>query len=96
MALRALLWTKPPAPCFKPPPLHIRVVAVVEQPRVVSWVFDSPGATPASTKRNVLAAISDGKSVAKVNIYEEFAHNVKEGGSYVIRGHTLRGLSHQP
>ncbi|KAK9535961.1 hypothetical protein VZT92_005790 [Zoarces viviparus] len=69
------------------------MVMVAEQPRVVAWEFDASGARPASTKHNVLAAISDGQSVAKVTIYEEFSSKFQEGRSYVLKGHSLRGQS---
>lgn len=72
MALKTLPWTKPLAPYFKPPPIHLCVVLVVEQPWVVSWEFHSHGARPASTKMNLLAAISSGKSGAKVTVNEGF------------------------
>ncbi|XP_062416290.1 uncharacterized protein LOC134109760 [Pungitius pungitius] len=93
MALNALLTSKPPTPYFRPPPIHLCVVLLVEQPRVVAWEFDSNGARPANTKMNVLAALSDGKSVAKVTIFQEFAKRIKEGGSYNIKGLSLRGQS---
>lgn len=93
MALQTLLETKPPTPYFRPPPIHLCVVLAVEQPRVVAWDFDKNGARPASTKFNQVAAISDGHSVAKVTIYEEFSQKIKEGGSYMVKGLSLRGQS---
>ena len=43
MALHAMLWTKPPTPYFRPPPIHLCVVGVVEQSKVVVWDFNSTG-----------------------------------------------------
>ncbi|KAG1928714.1 hypothetical protein F2P79_023497 [Pimephales promelas] len=93
MALRSLLWSKPATPYFKPPPLHICVVKAMELPKVVSWQFDSDGARPEMTKVNMVAAISDGDSVVKMTVYEEFSDKFKEGVSYVVQGHALRGQS---
>ncbi|KAK9539503.1 hypothetical protein VZT92_004605 [Zoarces viviparus] len=50
MALHSLIWTKPPTPYFRPPPIHLCMVMVAEQPRVVAWEFDASGARPASFK----------------------------------------------
>ncbi|XP_077940481.1 uncharacterized protein LOC144406316 [Gasterosteus aculeatus] len=93
MALHSLLWTKPPTPYHRPPVIHLCVVAVVEQRKVVAWEFDSTGARPVTIKNNVLASVSDGKTVAKFTAYEEFAHKFKAGGHYMLRGHSLRGGS---
>ncbi|XP_077954138.1 uncharacterized protein LOC144392626 [Gasterosteus aculeatus] len=93
MALKTLLTTKPPTPYFRPPPIHLCVVLVVEQPRVVAWEFDANGARPAQTKMNILAALTDGDSVAKVTVFEEFGKRFKEGGSYNVKGLSLRGQS---
>jgi len=93
MALQKLLETTPPTPYFRPPPIHLCVVLAEEQPRVVAWEFEKDGARPASTKLNTVAALSDGHSVAKITIYEEFSKKIKEGGSYVVKGLSLRGQS---
>lgn len=93
MALHALLWTKPPTPYFRPPPIHLCVVGMVEQSKVVVWDFDPAGARPVTTKKNILAAVSDGESVGKLASYEEFGGKFKEGGHYFIKGHSLRGNS---
>jgi len=68
MALHAFLLTKPPTPYYIPSP--ICVVRVVEQHRVVAWEFNSTGVRPVTTKNNILACISDGKTVAKFTAYE--------------------------
>lgn len=93
MALHNLLWTKPPTPYYRPPPIHLCVVGVAEQRRVLAWQFDPTGATPVTTKNNIVACVSDGKTVTKFTVYEEFAHKFKEGGHYMVRGHSLRGQS---
>ena len=93
MALRKILETRSASPYYKPPPLHIQVVGIKEVPRVLSWDFSNDTATPVLIKKNVSAAITDGCSVSKLTLYEEFASKVKEGGNYVIRGYALRGSS---
>ena len=91
MALRKVLDTRPTSPYFKPPSLKILVIAVKESPRVISWEFKDNSATPAITKINLTAAISDGDSVTKITLFEDFASKIKEGASYIMRGYTLRG-----
>ncbi|KAI3357223.1 hypothetical protein L3Q82_015680 [Scortum barcoo] len=63
MALQKLLRTLPETPYSRPPPLHVSVVALKEQPRVVSWLFDEDSVRPSVTKKNIWAVISDGFSV---------------------------------
>ena len=41
--------------------------------------------------KNLLIAVSDGDSVTKVTLFEEFAGRVAKGNSYIIRGYSLRG-----
>ena len=91
MALRKLLDTRPTSPYFKAPSLKILIIAVKEAPRVISWEFANNSATPSLSKLNLTAAISDGDSVTKVKLFEEFASKIKEGSSYIMRGYTLRG-----
>ncbi|KAM3624823.1 uncharacterized protein V6R79_002111 [Siganus canaliculatus] len=91
MALKALISTKVDASYFRPPPLHIKVLTITECPRVLSWTFKDSTAEPAVVKKNKAAIITDGMSLAKVILYEEFAGRVTEGKSYMMRGHTLRG-----
>ncbi|XP_034409530.1 uncharacterized protein LOC117745362 isoform X2 [Cyclopterus lumpus] len=74
-----------------PPPIHVSVVGVVEQRRVMAWEFESTGARAVTTQMNILASISDGKTVAKFTAYEEFSNKFKVGGNYMIKGHSLRG-----
>ncbi|KAL6099246.1 uncharacterized protein ACO6RY_18209 [Pungitius sinensis] len=93
MALKQLLKTKPPTSYFKPAPIHLCILIKREQPRVVTWDFGPTGASPASTKKNVGVVFSDGQSVAKTTIYEEFSSKFVEGGSYFLRGYGLRGQS---
>nr|XP_020441024.1 uncharacterized protein LOC109951084 [Monopterus albus] len=91
MALHQLLMTKPDTPYFRPPQLHICVVAVADRPKVVSWKFQEDTAYPAVVKSNKVAAISDGHSVSKITVFEEFASRFTEGKSYILKGHNLMG-----
>ena len=88
----AIISTRPQGPYSRPPPLHICVVAMKCQPKVVSWDFTA-GAKARTTKENAVMAISDGKTVTKVTLFEDLKVKVKEGGSYVVRGYGLRGSS---
>lgn len=58
---------------------------------MVTWEFHANGVRPGLVKKNVLVALTDGQSVAKVTIYEEFSSKCQEGGSYFMRGYGLRG-----
>lgn len=40
-----------------------------------------------------MAAITDGQTVTKVTMFEEFASKVQQGGSYIMRGYELRGTA---
>ncbi|XP_034058053.1 uncharacterized protein LOC117537009 [Gymnodraco acuticeps] len=90
MALKTVLNTPMDTPYFKLPPITVKVLKLEDQSKVVSWDF---GATvkAATIKNNKVAILSDGSSVIKVTIYEEYASKITEGGTYVIRGYTLRG-----
>ncbi|KAI4786621.1 hypothetical protein KUCAC02_037001 [Chaenocephalus aceratus] len=93
MALIKLLTTSPDTPYFRPTPLHVQVLKVEDQPRVVTWEFNENMARAATIKHNRVAVISDGHSLARVTLYEEFSSKMVEGKAYIIRGHTLRGQS---
>ncbi|GLD53023.1 uncharacterized protein AKAME5_002829900 [Lates japonicus] len=54
MALKKLLWTVPETPYSKPPPIHLFVVAKVEQAKVLSWTFHENTAKAAMTKKKML------------------------------------------
>ncbi|KAK2837038.1 hypothetical protein Q5P01_014250 [Channa striata] len=93
MALQRLLSTRPEVPYFKPPPLHVSVLAIRDQPRVLAWEFQESSAKAAIIKNNKVMAVTDGESVTKITLYEEFGTKVQTGLSYIIRGHSLRGQS---
>lgn len=91
MALQQLLKTKPSGPYARLPPIQIHVLAKKEHIRVLSWNFTSNTVTPIVTKKNQMAAITDGSSTAKIVLFEEFADLVQEGKNYLMRGYSLRG-----
>ncbi|XP_047245806.1 uncharacterized protein LOC124883026 [Girardinichthys multiradiatus] len=91
MALAKLLNSHPETPYRHLPPLHVSILKLKERPKVLSWTFTENTAIPASVKENKIAALTDGELVTTVTLFEEFAGKVKEGSSYIIRGHELRG-----
>ncbi|XP_042264214.1 uncharacterized protein LOC121895268 [Thunnus maccoyii] len=93
MALKKLLWTQPDTPYCKPPPIHMCVLKLEDQPRVVAWDFQDNKARAATIKNNKVAVISNGQSVTKVTLFEEFGTRFQEGRSYILRGRSLRGQS---
>ncbi|XP_039469061.1 uncharacterized protein LOC120440487 [Oreochromis aureus] len=91
MALMKLINNRPETPYFRPPPIHIRVLKCCEQLKVITWDVQDGGVKPLSTKKNKVAAITDGKSVVKITLFEEFSPKVQQNMSYMMRGHELRG-----
>ncbi|XP_036947926.1 uncharacterized protein LOC119016944 [Acanthopagrus latus] len=91
MALKSLLNTKSPNQYFHPPPLKILVLRIIDAPKVISWDFSKTVVTPATTKFNKVAIFSDGQTCTKVTIFQEFGDRIKEGYTYIMRGHTIRG-----
>ncbi|KAM3619251.1 uncharacterized protein V6R79_005135 [Siganus canaliculatus] len=91
MALKNLISTKVDIPTFMPTPLRVAVLKIAETPRVISWTFDDLTAKPAVIKKNETVVITDGQSLAKITLYEGIGSHLEEGGSYVMRGHSLRG-----
>lgn len=93
MSLHALLNKRPSGPYFRPPPITVNVVATREQFKVLKWDFDTSPPKPSLTKKNIIAAITDGESVCKINVLEEFADKINAGITCVLRGYTLQGQS---
>ncbi|XP_005465040.2 uncharacterized protein LOC102076789 [Oreochromis niloticus] len=93
MALTKLLNNRPDTPYFRPPPLHMKILKSCDQLRVTSWDFKDGTATPLISKKNTIAAITDGQTVTKITMFEEYASKVQQGGSYIMRGHELRGTA---
>ena len=93
MALKAALQNTRPGPYTKLAPLHIHVLMVTEQPRVLIWDFRDNSAVAKTTKKNTVAAITDGVSVTKLTLFEEFSSKVVEGRNYRMQNYTIRGES---
>ncbi|XP_031140798.1 uncharacterized protein LOC116039861 [Sander lucioperca] len=93
MALQKVLSERPQTPYSRPPPLHVTVVAMKDERRVVSWGFDdeSGEAKAVLMKENRLVILSDGCSLSKATLFEAFAGRVSLGGAYIMRGYSLRG-----
>ncbi|XP_024136562.1 uncharacterized protein LOC112151745 isoform X2 [Oryzias melastigma] len=93
MALSRVLNERTDCPYSKPPNLHISVLKMQEEQRVVDWFFTEISAKAATVKKNRVAVISDGHSLATITLFEEYKGAVKEGTSYIIVGYGLRGQS---
>jgi len=93
MALKEVLERKTLEPYFKPPTLHIQIICTKVQARVVAWDFTEVSASPRCTKLNKTVVISDGHSLAKLTLMEEFSSKVEEGKGYLMRGYSLKGVS---
>ncbi|XP_036968891.1 uncharacterized protein LOC119027620 [Acanthopagrus latus] len=91
MALKSLLDTESANPYFRPPPLKISVLKMIDSPKVISWDFSTATVKPAVTKFNKTAVLSDGQPCTKVTLFQQFAEKIKEGFTYIMRGHTIRG-----
>ena len=93
MALTATLFGTKPSPYYRPPELRIKVLLVKDQARVITWEFKESNAVAKTTKINKIVAITDGETVTKVTMFEEFSSKIVEGKSYLMRGYSLRGDS---
>lgn len=82
MALIKSIGNRNEMPYFQPPPLHIRVLKMCDQLRVITWDVKEGVAKPLITK---LAAITDGEMVLKITKLNEFS-KVQEGVTYMIGG----------
>ncbi|XP_042073611.1 uncharacterized protein LOC121813779, partial [Haplochromis burtoni] len=81
MALTKLLNNRPDTPYSRPPPLHMKILKSCDQLRVTSWDFKDGTPTPLMTKKNTIAAITDGQTVTKITMFEEHASKVQLGGA---------------
>lgn len=74
-------------------PVKVLIVDMVERTKVLSWRSSGSRATPLVQKKNLVAAVTDGEFCTTVTIFEQYAHKVKAGETYFLRGYTLRGRS---
>ncbi|XP_062337456.1 uncharacterized protein LOC134036490 [Osmerus eperlanus] len=79
MALTATLCTTKPSPYYRPPELQIKVLLIKDQARVIAWEFRQSSAVAKTTKNNRIVAITDGETVTKITIFEEFSSKITEG-----------------
>ncbi|KAF6726855.1 hypothetical protein FQA47_001764 [Oryzias melastigma] len=91
MALSSVLRERKDSPYFKPPNLHINVLKIKEEEKVTAWSFTEATAVAATTKKNRVAAITDGQTITKITLFEEFGGKINEGSSYILRGYGLFG-----
>ncbi|KAF6724165.1 hypothetical protein FQA47_023931 [Oryzias melastigma] len=91
MALSTILLERKETPYYRPPNLHMTVLKMKEDERVVAWVFGEGSTSPATIKTNRVAAVSDGHIVTTMTLFEDFWSKVQEGGSYIIWGYGLLG-----
>ena len=93
MALKAALEPCKTGPYHRPESLQIKVLLMIDQPRTIQWEFKNEKAIPKIVKHNKVAAITDGTSVTKITLFEEFSSKVAEGRNYMMKGYALRGES---
>ena len=77
------------APYNRPQPLRLKFVALKDQPKVMTWLFNEQGCQPGLVKSNKIAAVSDGKTAMKITLMEAVAARVTEGKSYFVRGYAM-------
>jgi len=56
-------------------------------------MFLQISASPRCTKLNKTVVISDGHSLAKLTLMEEFSSKVEEGKGYLMQGYSLKGVT---
>ena len=93
MALKAALHNVRTGPYSKLAPLHIRVLMVTEQPRVIMWDFRSNTAIAKITKNNTVDVISDREIVTKVTLFEELSSKPVEGKNYIMKNEGISQLA---
>ncbi|XP_030282470.1 V-type proton ATPase subunit E 1a isoform X3 [Sparus aurata] len=91
MALKKLLGTRMDNQYFRPPPIKIKIIEIMDSPRVITWDFSQTNVRLAVTKNNKVAVITDGTTCKKITIFEQFGNKIKSGTSNFMRGHRLRG-----
>lgn len=91
MALKALLTTKHANQYYRPPPLKVSILGMIDSPRVIVWDFSQATVRPATTKNNKVVVLSDGETCSKATIFEQFAGKIQQGKTYIIKGHEIRG-----
>lgn len=88
MSLQKILSIRPEGPYGRPPPIHIHIIDMQEQVLVLSWHFeDGVDPRPRVSKKKQVAIITDGNTVTKITLFEEFSSKIKAGQSYVMRGY---------
>ena len=93
MALKQILFNKSTGPYSRLPLLHIHIISETTQQRVINWDFSDNSATPKTIKTNKIVTISDGNSVSKLTLFEEFSSRVSAGKNYIMKGYALRGTT---
>ena len=91
MALKKLLETRMENQYFRPPPIKINIIEIMDSPKLITWDFFHVNVRPAVSKNNKVVVITDGSTCEKITIYEEFGNKIKSGNTYFMRGHNLRG-----
>ena len=91
MALKFLLGTKSPNQNFRPPPLKVSLLKIIDSPKVILWDFAQSTVRAAATKLNKVAVFTDGQTCSKVTIFQQSGNKIIEGNTYKIKGHTIRG-----
>ena len=72
-------------------PLHLHVLVTEEQTRILKWEFKEDSAMAVEKKQNKVVIVTDGQSLTKLTLFEEFSTKMEMGKNYVMRGYSLRG-----
>lgn len=93
MALKSIVQNQPDTPYYRPPPIHIFVLDMKEQPRIILWDFgeNEQDPKPQKIKKNKQTVITDGQTLHKLTLFEEFATKIQPRQGYFMRGYSLRG-----
>ncbi|CAJ1057750.1 uncharacterized protein LOC116039861 [Xyrichtys novacula] len=87
----SILKVKPSTPYQRLPPLHLAVVKVKEERRVIRWSFDDITPRPTNEKTNRIVILTDGNLLERVYVFEAVTTVLEEGTAYVMKGYSLRG-----
>ncbi|XP_030266720.1 uncharacterized protein LOC115577999 isoform X2 [Sparus aurata] len=88
-ALQDVLTTKMENPYCQHPPLKLAVLQLTNSPCVITWDFSQSTVQVGARKVNKVAVVTDGQTLAKFTVFEQFANKMRAGNTYIVRGYGL-------
>ncbi|XP_034534683.1 uncharacterized protein LOC117809117 [Notolabrus celidotus] len=86
-----ILKSKTGKPYSKLPPLHVAILCSKEEEKTLSWSISGEGVSKGMTKKKRVMAITDGKEVERVVVFESVSLQFVDKKGYMLTGYALRG-----